>query len=75
MTFKEKNQKRKTARAEALETHKRSTVNEARASRRLRWNGAFGTAPNHIYNLLAVGTTAIVRPDKGDDSDFIQVVK
>lgn len=77
VTFKEKNQARKSARATAQDHgHTRTAINEGRRMRRVRWNGAFGQAPNHIYNLMAVGTSGELRNDnKSDDSDFIQVVQ
>lgn len=74
-TFQAKNIQRRTARNEALDSHPRGAVNEARRARRVRWNGAFGQAPNHIFNMLAVGTTASTRSEpKGDDLAFIKVV-
>ena len=77
MTFTQKTHDRKLARSIALDNGvSRTAINEGRRMRRVRWNGAFGLAPNHIYNLMAVGTNGSLGNDnKSDDSDFIQVVQ
>ena len=62
LTFTERNAIRREARKNAS-----GDVREARRMRRVR-NGAFGQSANHIHNMMVPGTTAEMRPDRGDDS-------
>ena len=67
MDFKEKNRLRREHSAAARKSEGRGALQEARRMRRVR-RGAFGTAPNHLYNLMLVGTSQKQeREDKGDE--------
>ena len=65
LSFSERNVIRREARAKALLTINRKSLNLARLDRRTR-KGKFGLAPNHIFDELALGTTAVTRKNKGD---------
>jgi hypothetical protein len=65
LSFTERNEQRRATRLTALVTINRKALNQARLDRRLR-KGKFGLAPNHIFDELALGTTAISRKTKGE---------
>lgn len=64
--FTEKNRLRKEHSTTARQSNGRGALKEARRMRRVR-QGKFGTSPNHLYNLMIVGTSATGREDTGDD--------
>ncbi len=59
--FTAKNEARKLSYTGGKQDH------DARRRRRI-YGGTFGLAPNHIYNELAVGTTAVTRTGKDAQS-------
>lgn len=62
--FTDKNKARKDSREAAFDGGaKRGAVNDARRRRRI-YGGTFGLSANHIYNELALGTSAITRNTK-----------
>ena len=63
VSFKERNEIRRQARQRGIERLGLRPTNEARRRRRI-YGGAFGSAPNHIYNELVLGTTGSYRAEK-----------
>lgn len=64
-TFTERNAQRKAALISAATGNRRGSITEARKRRRI-YKGAFGLSPSHIFNDLALGTTARLRSAKDD---------
>ena len=60
LSFAERNVQRREQRALAMLTINRKALNAARLARRV-YKGKFGLSPNHIFDELALGTTAISR--------------
>ena len=66
--YTEKNRLRREHTAAARKSDGPGAVKEARRMRRVR-QGKFGTSPNHLYNIMILGTSAVgrEREDKGDE--------